>query len=360
MNTQANVQPDVKTAIHSVLDEREQAAAKVAAEQALQTRASKAESTSQELKAKNDELVKALDDKAVEIKNLNDQTTAYNDAVKKLIEEHVTVAGATTDTPPEIAKIDSAMSGEAAFKAKIAWIQNSMASLRTRAARADELEEKLAEAEAVVREQDVRSLLSDVMSEEAVETFVSHASTLTGEAYSHWRDEKELMVIEMAKAAKVCMEDVEDDAAPAEKGKKMPFPPKKGKEVKASNPFKALLEKYHTESQADADTSKVTNGDPLINHPGGPGINSGVNSGQLRTPRYKIAGGTAGNDPAQVLENAKPKNGVSLAGASQAGNDGESVNPFRVLAGLVTDSKQENVSSETQPKAKAPGFDPVQ
>lgn len=361
MNTQANLQPDVKTAINSVLDEREQLAAKAAAEQALQARASTAEATSKDLEAKNAELSKALEAKNVEVKNLADQTAAYDAAVKQLIDQHVS-AGATNDTPPEIAKIDAAQTGEAAFKAKIAWIQNSLAGLRTRAARAAELETKLAEAEMVVREQDVRSLLGDLMSEEAVETFVAHAATLDAEAFSHWRDEKELMVIEIAKAAKKADEESdpfekEPDDDADDKAKKA----KKKKDAKAEqNPFAALLAKYHAESEADPDTSKVSNGDPLINHPGGDGLKSGVNSGQLKTPRHKIAGSAAGNDPSKVLETAKPQDGISLAGAAQAGDEGAGPNPFRVLAGLVTDSKQESEKSETEPKAKKPGFDPVQ
>ena len=355
MNTQANLQPEViKTAIESALDSREQAAAKAAAEKALQARAASAEATSEELAAKNAELSKALEAKNVEVKNLADQTAAYDAAVKQLIDQHV-AAGATNDVPPEIAKIDAAKSGQAAFEAKIAWIANSVAALRTRAARAAELEAKLAEAEMVVREQDVRSLLGELMSEEAVETFVAHAATLDAETYSHWRDEKELMVIEIANAAKKAEEEV-----PAEG--KMPFPPKgKKKDAKAEeNPFAALLAKYRSQSEADPDTSKVTNGDPLINHPGGTGIDSGVNPGKLRTPIHKIAGSAAGNDPLKALETAKPKDGISLAGATQGGDEGSGPNPFRVLAGLVTDSKQESEKSETEPKAKKPGFDPVQ
>lgn len=363
MNTQANVKTDdVETVITNVLDKRDQATAKAAAEQALQARASTAEATSKELEVKNAELSQALEAKNAEVKSLNDQTAAYNDAVKKLIEEHVT-AGATNSVPSEIASIDAAKTGAEAFNAKIAWIKNSLASLRTRAARAVELETKLAEAEQVVREQDVRSLLGDVMSEEAVETFVAHAATLTAEVYSHWRDEKELMVIEIVKAAKKAADEESDpnEKEPDADEDDMPFKKKsKKKDAKASNPFKALLEKYHSESQADPDTSKVTNGDPLINFPAGPGINSGVNPGQLKTPRHKIAGGTAGNDPSKLLDSAKAKNGVSLAGASQAGGDGEGMDPFRVLAALVTDSKQENDDTKTEPKAKKPGFDPVQ
>jgi hypothetical protein len=363
MNTQANVQPDVKTAINSVLDERDQVAAKAAAEKALQARATTAEATSKELEVKNAELNKALEAKNAEVKSSNDQMAAYDAAVKQLVDQHV-AASATNDVPPEIAKIDSAKTGAEAFAAKLAWIQNSLAGLRSRAARAAELEAKLAEAESVVREQDVRSLLGEVMSDEAVETFVAHAATLDSEAYTHWRDEKELMVIEIAKAAKITIED-EEEEVPAGKGKKPPFPPKKGKEAKAGNPFQALLEKRRSESELNPDTMRVTNNDPLIGHPGGPNLDSGVTDsrpwhGQLRTPRHKIAGSAAGNDPSKALDNAKLKNGVSLAGATQAGGEGDSVNPFRVLAGLVTDSKQESDDNETESKAKKPGFDPVQ
>lgn len=368
MNTQASVKPDeLKAAMESVLADREQVAAKAAAELALQARASSAEASSKELEAKNAELSKALEAKNVEVKNLADQTAAYDAAVKQLIDQHVS-AGATDDTPPEIAKIDAATTGEAAFKAKIAWIQNSLAGLRTRAARAAELETKLAEAEMVVREQDVRSLLGDIMSEEAVETFVAHAATLDADTFSHWRDEKELMVIEMTKAAKKAIQDEaaqegesEQEEAAEKKAGKTDKEDKKMKKAKSDNPFAALLAKYRSQSEADPNTMDGSNNeDELINAPGGEGVKSGVNPGQLKTPRHKIAGSAAGNDPSKVLETAKPKDGISLAGAAQAGDEGAGPNPFRVLAGLVTDTKQESEKSETEPKAKKPGFDPVQ
>jgi len=370
MNTQANAKPDVdvKAAITAALDEREATAAKTAETKALQARAATAEATSDELKAKNAELNKALEAKNAEVQSLNDQTAAYNEAVKKLIDEHVAAtAGATDDTPPEIAKIDAAKTGEAAFNAKIAWIQNSLASLRTRAARAVELETKLAEAETIVREQDVRSLFGDIMSDEAIDTFVAHASSLDNESYSHWRDEKELMVIEMTKAAKKALEDeaaeegesAEEEAAEQKAGKKDKEDKKLKKKSKSSNPFAALLAKHRAQSEADPDTMEGSkNEDELINHPTGDGVNSGVNPGELRTPRHKIAGGAAGNDPSKILQNAKSKKGISLAGTSLAGGEGGNANPFRVLAGLVTDSKQENENVES--KAKKPGFDPVQ
>jgi hypothetical protein len=102
------------------------------------------------------------------------------------------------------------------------------------------------------------------------------------------------------------------------------------------------------------------NGNPnepkLINQPLGPGVNSGVNSGQLRTPRHKIAG-SAGTDPAKKLEDAQEEGGVSLAGA-QTRDDGEGVSPFRVLANLVAETRE--TKEDEKQGEKRPGFDPVQ
>jgi hypothetical protein len=99
--------------------------------------------------------------------------------------------------------------------------------------------------------------------------------------------------------------------------------------------------------------NNLPNEPKLINQPTGPGINSGVNSTELKTPRHKIAG-SAGDDPAKSLENAQAEGGVSLAGA-QAGDEGEGTNPFRVLAGLVVDAREE----EKKEAQERPGFDPV-
>jgi hypothetical protein len=373
MNAQANNQgpikpEEIKTVIASVLDERDQVAAKARDEATLKARASQAEAKSQELEAKVAELNQALQSKDAENKSLNDQTAAYQEAVRKLIDEHVAAAGATDDTPPEIAAIDAAKTGEEAFKAKIAWIQNSLAGLRARAARADELELSLAEAETIVRENEVRALLDGVVSDEVMETFVSHAASLDNEEYSRWRDEKELMVIEMVKAAKKAKEgspeeeaDESAEEAAAEGDEPKGKMAKKKAKSNATNPFKEWLEKLRSEAgEADPNTMDgANNHEELINPPDGGGIESGVSPEKLRTPRHKIAGSAAGNDPLKALKNAKPKSDVSLAGASQAGDEGATVNPFRVLAELVTEQPKQ-VSEETDTKAKKPGFDPVQ
>lgn len=339
--------PEIESAVESALEKREKTAAAERERASLIARATEAENRSNELNTKVKELTDAQQIKETELEALRTQLEQYGTAVQNLVQEHV-AAGATNSTPAEIAAIDAATDGTSAFNAKVAWLTKSVSALKERAARASQLEAQLAEAEAVVREQEVRSLLGPVISQEALEVFVSHASKLSNDQYVAWRDEKELMVIELtASAAK----------------KEMPFPPKKGKkeeekapEKECANLFEALL--YQRRSQngsANPDTMNANPNQPsLINQPTGPGINSGVSPEALRTQRHKIAG-SAGDDPAKELENAQAESGVSLAG-SKAGDVVESVSPFRVLAALVTNNSEE----ETETPAKKPGFDPVQ
>lgn len=344
MNTQANtgVSPElVGAAVESALEKREKVAAEKRERDALVTRASEAEERNRQMQVQLEELNQVQEGRNVEVQALKTQLDQYGQAVDRLVKE--AAAGATGSTPAEIAAIDAAQSGEAAFKAKLAWIGNSMASLVKRAARASELEAQLAEAEAVVREQDVRALFGETVSPEALEVLVSHAAKLDSDAYIAWRDEKELMILEIARSAKKEMPE-----EMIKKAKKGEVPADKG----CANVFQALLEKRRTESgQASPDTP--TDMGHLINHPGGEGVKSGVSPAALKTPRHKIAG-SAGDDPAKSLEHAQEESGVSLAGA-QAGDEGEGTNPFRVLAGLVVDAGEEE-DSEAKDR---PGFDPV-
>lgn len=353
MNTQANSQgkspEEVATAaVESALDKRERAAAEARVKAELEARASQAEQKAQELEAQITELTEAQETKEAEVQALQTQMEEYGNVVDKLVQEQA-AAGATGDTPAEIAAIDSAKDGGAAWSAKLSWLEKSMASLRARAERADELESQLAEAEAVVREQDIRALLGDSFSEEAVEVMVSRAANLNDEDYQAWRDEKELMVIEMTRAADKKTKKMSDEEVQSIKIKK------EEKAKSGENPFTALLEQRRSESgMADPDTMRNNPNEPdLINqNTGDVDVRSGVSPEGLRTPRHKIAG-SAGDDPAQLLENAQEEGGVSLAG-SQAGDDGEGVNPFRVLANCVTDADEDEEDSQDRP-----GFDPV-
>jgi len=362
MNTQANAGQDpekvVTAAVDKALDKREKAAAEREEREALVTRASELETENTELKAKVQELTEAQEAKDAEVQALETQLEQYGEAVHDLVKDQHTAAGATDDTPAEIAAIDAASDGDAAFAAKIAWIQRSMAGMRDRVAVADNLEAQLAEAESVVREQEVRNLLGNAVSEEALETFVSHAATLDDDAYANWRDEKELMLLEMNRAGAAEDGDKEQKGMPPALKEKMMK--KKGKEEKdaKANVFEALLTQRRSESgMAPMDTMRDNPNEPdLINHPGDgtTDVKSGVNPGALSTPRHKIAG-SAGDNPADALDNAQEEGGVSLAGA-QTSDEGETVNPFRVLAGLVVDEDSDEKDSESQ---DGPGFDPV-
>jgi hypothetical protein len=339
----------IKAAVGSVLDERDQKAAAEAAQTALITRANEAEQKSVTLQKQVTDLTAAKQERDQEVEKLGKQLEAYQAAVDRLVQ---TEAGATKDTPAEIASIDAAKDGAAAFTAKIAFIEKSRASLVTRAARADELEAQLAEAEKVVREADVRELLGNVVSQEALATFVAHASGLDANEYARWRDEKELMVIEMsAKAAG-----------------KPPFPPKKGdkkaaeecktEEAKATqNLFAALLGKRKA-GLASPETMPAYV-PHLINPNGGANLNSGVSADQLRTPRHRIAG-SAGDANTSLLEHAQAEEGLDLAGASaHADDEGGSVSKaYRSLASLVTGTGK--VVNKKKDPAEKPGFDPVQ
>lgn len=333
MNAQANQsgQPVTKADVIEVLNERERLQAQAAERTALQARADAAEqkvgkleqdvsSLNQTLEAKNAEM-QTLD---LEFKTLE---TALNEFVKVQVE-----AGATSSTPAEISAIDAAKDGEAAFKAKLAWIGNSMAQLRVRAARADELEQELVLAAEIVREQQVRALFSEVLPDDHVNALVEKAKSLEDEAFEDWMAEKELLLIDLAPKAEAAFPPAEDKGK-----KKMPFPPKKGEKGKpveeetcASSQFRTLLE-----------SRNVTDAD-LINHPGGADVSSGLSSSKLKSVllRHKVAGSAAGDDLAKELENAQPEgDNVNLAGTSQAGEEGEGENPFAALAAIVTEKK---------------------
>lgn len=362
MNTQANSgdapEKVLSAAVNTALDEREKAAAERQERETLVARASELENQNTELLAKVEELTQAQEVKQAEVEALESQLEQYGEAVDKLVQDQHTSAGATNDTPAEIASIDSASDGDAAFAAKIAWIQRSMAGMRDRVTVANDLEAQLAEAEAVVREQEVRNLLGNVVSEEALETFVSHAATLDEDGYANWRDEKELMLLEIDRAGAADHEDKEQKGMPPALKEKMAK--KKGKEEKdaKANLFEALLIQRRSESgTATMDTMRDNPNEPdLINHPGDgtTDVHSGVGPEALRTPRHKIAG-SAGDNPTEALENAQAEGGVSLAGA-QTSDDGAPVNPYRVLAGLVVNEDSDEEDSKSQ---DGPGFDPV-
>jgi hypothetical protein len=350
MNTQANqkdTKAEIAETVGEVLDQREKVQADRQAKAALEARAAEAEQKNKELEQQVSDLSEANETKEAEVQALNETLNRFNEVVDNLVESEQAAAGATGDTPAEIAAIDGAKDGEGAFRAKMSWIEKSLASLRSRAANADKLEAELVEAAKIVRENEVRAMFANVLPEETVDALVARASALSDEDYELWRDEKELMALDMTQAA--------DPELKEKMNKKGKEGAKEEKEAQASDLFRALLERRRSEGM-EADPGTPGAEPHLINPPGGDGLKSGVNPGGLRTPRHKIAGSAAGNDLEAVLENAQAEDDVNLAGATQAGGEENGVSPFRSLAAEITGYGKE----DEDPASEKPGFDPVQ
>lgn len=329
---------DVRSAVAEELEAREAQRARAAEFDKLQAKAEESERKAQELEKQLEELKAQHEESSTNQAEYEEKLAAFEEAVDSLVDS--TKAGATDSTPPEIAAIDAATDGEAAFRAKIDWVTKSMASLQARASRADELEAELAKAAAAYREQEVRAMFADVLPEDTIDILVTRAADLDEDGYEDWKAEKQLLILDAAEAKM--------DYGDKDKKKKMKDKMKHDKEDKTmgSEEFRSLLRQR-------LEAMEMTH---LINHPGGEDVKSGVPAEMLRTQRFKVAGGAAGEDAAQsALDNAQAESGLNLAGAASVGDDGEGVNPFRSLASELTGVDDEDNNDE-----KKPGFDPIQ
>lgn len=338
-NTRQLDEKGVEAAVETVLDRKAEAAAKAAEEQALQDRVTAAEQAVTAAEEKTEEAQSALETKEAEKVALQSQIDEFHSAVDEAIKSE---AGATGDTPAEIAAIDGASDGAGAFSAKLSWLTKSRAELLTRAARADELEGQLAEAAKQVRASEVRDMFGAInMSDDEVNAFVAYAADLDDDAYAAWRDQQQLVVLAAAPKA----EAADKPAFLKDKDKDKEKKDKKDAKAENVNLFAALLDSRRSDAE-------------LVNHPGGEDISSGVSSSGLKTPRHKIAGSAEGDDDASdALESAQADASAldNLAGAADGGDSGEGdeENGFRTLAAAVTQSRK------TGPQKAKADFDPV-
>jgi len=330
MNAQAN-QGDsglTKAEVADLLDERERLQAQAAEQEALVARAGAAEEKAAELEQEVSTLSQTIETKDAELTSLNESFEALDVALTELVAENVE-AGATSSTPSEISAIDGA---EDKFAAKLAWIGTSVAELRIKASRADELEAELAVAAEAAREAQVRALFDGVLPEDHVDALVSKAKSYDDETFADWMAEKELLAIDLVQAA----------GKPdfLKKGKDKDKKEDK-KDAEAGEGFRNLLE-----ARMGAEGEEM-----LMNHPGGADVSSGLSSTSLKSVllRHKVAGSAAGDDLTDELNNAQPEgNDVNLAGASQVGD--EEVDDVRAafasLASIVTDTEKDETQSE--------------
>lgn len=342
MNAQANdKEQDLTQAISDGIAASEAVKAEAAAKEALKATASELEAKVQELESQTSELSETNEKQTVETEMLNKQLTDFNEAVDSLVK------GATAGSvPSEIAAIDAASDGEGAFRAKLAWVEKSMASLQERAARADELEAELAKAAEVVRENEVRREMAG-LPEDTIDALVAKASGLDDEDYQDWFAEKKLLIVDVARAAFPDFgKDKDEDK---DKGKMDKKKDKKKDKKGEASAFEALLI-----SRMNTSGNEETS---FINHPGGADITSGVGADAIRNPKDRLVKGSADEDLASVLDNVQSEGDVDLAGASQA--EGQEVDKvqaaFKALAQTIMSGKED----ESSDKSKMPDFDPA-
>ena len=328
MTTQANDRESVKEAVAEAIKAQEARQKAEAATEKLEAQAATSEAKVGELQGQLVTSKSALEDSNKGATAQAEVLKARDTALDGLVQ---TIAGATGDTPPEIARLDTVTDGESAFNAKIAWIADTAKSLATKAARADELESELRDATVAFRENEVRELLSDFFVEDELTALVKIGASKPDGEYMTWLKEKQLFAAKMDK-----MEDKKDKNGKDKDGKKLP-PFMKGSDIQNDNDvLDALIDRV---------AGKEHDVDPI---PNGKDINSGVNPGSLLVPKDKIAG-TASNDPNDALAGIQADDsGVNLAGASQSTADAEDGDPygFKALASAVVDPVHEENSGE--------------
>lgn len=319
----------IAKAVAEALEAREAAKAAVEAESKAKAQAAELEKTS----AANAAKVVALETAAKEHEGKTTAALALAKAREGALDEVVkALAGATNDTPPEIAAIDSAKDGDAAFTAKIAWIQKSLSSkVAPMVKELTDLKAELATAASALREQEVKALLKDALTEEEVNTLVKAALAKSDADYAEWLAEKELFV-ERIKSAKA--------------------PPFMKKDEKADK-----KEDMKEDCSKAGMTAAINELVKLRKGANAGEINSGVNAAGLRRPKDKIAG-AENTDEKSILDGAKKEEKVDLAAAKGGDANKEEENGFRALANSLVGNGSKK-SSDRPAKAKA-AFDPVE
>jgi len=236
-------------------------------------------------------------------------------------------AGATSDTPAEIKKIDQALTvkgegaGDATFAAKISWIADSRGRIAAALIenKSDEvvvkleeenkaLKAKLDSIESDLRKREIQYIFAEVlkMTEEEVAGFVKTGlAKSSDEEYNEWLDEKKILAKKLLELKK-----------------------KNGKDKEAEKEKADLDAEAGLLSPTQRETP-VEDYDAVLR-----GRNGRVPSDVPRTPRSKL---TAARDLETMFEEVDEPN---LAGATEARSDGES--PMgNLVASLLPNNKKD-------------------
>lgn len=334
IDTKAIARESAKEALRVKAEEEAQAKA-VAEQEALRIKAVDLEQSTAVLKTQAEELKIASEKKDKQIAELEARLIEKHEALNGIVE---TLAGATSTTPPEIAKIDSVTDGDSAFQAKISWIADSAKAAVTKAARADELEEDLAAAASAVRESEIRQVFaSEVFDVEEVEAYVQAGLSQSDEEYEAWLAQHQLVLSKL-----------QNSGAAEESGKKMPPQLQKKKEEKMDKEkAKSQRDLFRELLQRDAD--RRAGAKEAYLQPDSLGQNSGVSTSDpgLSSPRHRLVKG--GQRPDQVLDGATAQQSLNLSGAEGGSEeDSQQVNPARTLARELYSGVHKDAGDESQ------------
>lgn len=307
--------PDFDKLIEAALEKHEDKKAKAAAEAALRARAGELETSVKDRTSENEKLKTDLDSKDAQIKALKETITGFEAAVESLVTATAEVVKAEKPT----------FKAGTSIETKMAWFSEAVKASAVKAARAAELEEQLAIAGKQLREEEVRSIYNGLVTEEELGHLVAIATSeamADDKAYDLFIKQHKWVAKKLAMKEKPGYKDMKKDKKMAEAGE--------AADALAGDETEAELQ------QGDL------------------GISSGVNPGQLRTPRFKIAGSkndATNDDPASALENADADSDVNLAGSGREA-DGDEELPEEVMNVRALATELFGTSKKSDKKAK--------
>jgi len=170
--------------------------------------------------------IKDLEKKARTLATVQEEKNSLEAQIELMTRQRDNILSAFTDTmqeivkivaaeaPPEIAAIDAASDDvEAAFQAKLSWIQKSVGSMAEKVEAASEYKEKLDALAKDARRSEVNELLCDVnVGDEALSGLIENALAMCDEDYTKWFDEKKLLIDSMKAESSDNSEDEESAA----------------------------------------------------------------------------------------------------------------------------------------------------
>jgi len=269
-----------------------------------------------------------LEKEAARAGTLDGQKSELEGKIATLNSKHDALITRFTDTFQEVVKVvaeaglpepSEAKSAEEAMAVKLAWFQKTVATLVEEAKKAKSLQEKFDNIEKEERIESIKALLSDILGEEKVESFIEVATAMDKEAYDKWFEEKKLLVDSVKAKLEVKDENEEGEAEGETEASAETEKTEETEEVKSETEA-AVTEEEKEESEEEKEDSEEAE---------------------------------AAKSDVDLLEDVEVEKQPNLAGASGEEED-DDPSGFKAVASTVCPTKDSKKDKENRP-----GFDPV-